>query len=99
MPALNTPPVTRGWKAPDFRLRGTDDRFYTLNDIRGSKGVLVMFICNHCPFVQAIADKIAIEAKALAMLGIGSVAIMPNNVSQYPEDSFDKMIAFKKKHG
>jgi len=99
MVELITPPVARGWKAPDFRLKGTDGKYYTLNDVKGPKGLLVMFICNHCPFVQAIADKIAIEAKALAVLGIGSIAVMPNDVENYPEDSFDNMIRFKKMHG
>lgn len=99
MPALTTPAVKRGWTAPDFRLKGTDDRFYTLSDVRGTKGLLVMFICNHCPFVQAIASKITIETKALAMLGIGSVAIMPNDTKSHPDDSLDNMVKFGKQHG
>ena len=56
MVALETPPVMAGWKAPDFRLKGTDGKYYTLNDAKGPKGLVVMFICNHCPFVKAVAD-------------------------------------------
>jgi len=99
MPALTTPAVKRGWAAPDFRLKGTDGKFHTLGDVRGPKGLLVMFICNHCPFVKAIANKIAIETKALAALGIGSIAIMSNDTESHPDDSFEKMIGFSKAHG
>lgn len=99
MPALTTPAMQQGWHAPDFRLKGTDGKFHTLADAKGEKGLLVMFICNHCPFVQAIADKIAMEAKALAALGIGSIAIMSNDVENYPDDSYDHMVAFSRKYG
>ena len=98
MPALETPPVQLGWKAPDFRLKGTDAKFYTPTDVTGDKGLLVMFICNHCPFVQAIADKIAQVTHELKNSGIGSVAIMSNDTTEYPEDSFENMVAFKAKH-
>lgn len=99
MPALETPPVEIGWKAPDFRLKGTDGKFYTLNDVKGPKGLVVMFICNHCPFVQAIAGKITRDMRELSALGIGSIAVMSNDVENYPDDSFDNMEAFKAKHG
>ena len=66
MAALETPRVTPGWKAVDFCLQATDGRTYTLADVRGSKGLLVMFICNHCPFVQAIASKLTRDTKELA---------------------------------
>lgn len=99
MPALETPPVTVGWKAPDFRLKGTDGNMYSLKEARGPKGLLVMFICNHCPFVKAIADKIAIETKALSALGIGTIAVMSNDTKEYPEDSFENMGRFKEAHG
>ena len=69
MPALQTPAVQSGWKAPDFRLQGTDRKWYSLKDVKGPKGLLVMFICNHCPFVQAVADKIAAETRVLTELG------------------------------
>ena len=98
MAALETPPVKLGWKAPDFYLKGTDGKFYTLADVRGPKGLVVMFICNHCPFVRAIANKLTQDTRALAEIGIGSVAIMANDTDGYPDDSFDNMIAFKQKH-
>lgn len=98
MVALKTPAVVTGWQAPDFKLKGTDGKWYTLADAAGKKGLVVMFICNHCPFVQAIADKIARDTKELASLGIGSIAIMSNDVENYPEDSFDNMKKFKVQH-
>ncbi|MDE3060788.1 MAG: thioredoxin family protein [Pseudomonadota bacterium] len=99
MPALETPPAQAGWKAPDFRLKGTDGKFHSPSMARGKNGLLVMFICNHCPFVQAIADKIARDAAELAKLGIGSIAVMSNDVENYPDDSFDNMIRFHQQHG
>ena len=77
MVALETPPVMAGWKAPDFRLKGTDGKYYTLNDAKGPKGLVVMFICNHCPFVKAIADKLTRDMKELAALGIHAIASCP----------------------
>lgn len=99
MPALTTPKAEIGWSAPDFALKGTDGKTYSLKDVKGKNGLVVMFICNHCPFVQAVADKIANDMKALAGLGVNAVAIMSNDVENYPEDSFDNMITFKKDHG
>ena len=99
MAALETPRVTPGWKAVDFRLKGTDGKVYSLADVKRPKGLLVMFICNHRPFVQAIAPKLTRDAKDLAAIGIGSVAIMPNDTVSYPDDSFDNMVRFKEKHG
>jgi peroxiredoxin len=89
------PPVCDfGWKAPDFRLPGVDGKTYALSDIRGPKGTLVMFICNHCPYVRSIIDRIARDAAELAGLGIASVAISANDADNYPEDSFDNMKRF-----
>jgi peroxiredoxin len=88
-----------GWKARDFALTGIDGRTYTLADVRGRKGTLVAFICNHCPYVKAIAGRLAEEAKALAGLGIGTIAVMPNDTVAYPADSFDNMKAFARRHG
>ena len=76
--ALETPQVTPGWKAVDFHFKGTDEKFYTLADVRGPRGLVVMFISNHCPFVQAIASKLTRDTKDLAAIGIGGVAIMSN---------------------
>jgi peroxiredoxin len=87
-----------GWKAPDFALKGVDGRTHALKDVRGAKGTLIAFICNHCPYVKAIAGRLAEEARALQQLGIGVVAIMPNDTDNYPEDSFDNMKLFAKKH-
>ncbi len=87
-----------GWKARDFSLKGVDGKTYTLADVRGKNGTLVMFICNHCPYVKATIGRIAEEATALKALGIGSIAIMPNDVATYPDDSFDNMKAFAKLH-
>ena len=88
-----------GWKARDFALKGVDGKTYSLADVRGPKGTLVVFICNHCPYVKASIDRIVAEAKALREIGIGTIAIMPNDVEVYREDSFDNMKAFAAKHG
>ena len=87
-----------GWKAKNFALKGVDGKTYTLADVRGSKGTLVVFICNHCPYVKASIDRIVAEAKVLSEIGIGTIAIMPNDTATYREDSFDKMKAFAAKH-
>jgi peroxiredoxin len=87
-----------GWKARDFALTGVDGKTYALADVRGPKGTLVMFICNHCPYVKATIGRIVEEATALKALGIGAIAIMPNDVAAYPEDSFDNMKAFARQH-
>ena len=87
-----------GWKAKNFALQGTDGRTYSLADIRGPKGTLVVFICNHCPYVKASIDRIVAEANALRQIGIGTIAIMPNDTGTYPADSFDNMKAFATRH-
>jgi peroxiredoxin len=88
-----------GWKARDFALRGTDGKTYRLADVRGEKGTLVVFICNHCPYVKAVIGRLVDEAKALREIGIGTVAIMPNDTKAYREDSFDNMKTFAARHG
>jgi peroxiredoxin len=88
-----------GWKARDFALTATDDQTYSLGDVRGPKGTLVVFICNHCPYVKASINRIVAEANALRGIGIGTIAIMPNDTDAYPEDSFDNMKAFAAQHG
>jgi peroxiredoxin len=92
-------PTEIGWKALDFALKGVDGKSHGLADVRGAKGTLVAFICNHCPYVKAVAGRLAEEAKALQALGIGSIAIMPNDTLAYPADSFDNMKAFARQHG
>jgi len=88
-----------GWKAKDFALRGVDGKIYSLADVRGPKGTLVVFICNHCPYVKASINRIVAEANALREIGIGTIAIMPNDTRAYPEDSFDNMKSFAARYG
>src|SRR6516162_7179532 len=88
-----------GWKARDFALQGIDGKSYSLADVRGPKGTLVVFICNHCPYVKASITRIVAESKALHEIGVGTIAIMPNDIVDYPEDSFDNMKAFAARHG
>ena len=87
-----------GWKAPDFSLNNTDNNFYTLNALRGKNGTVIAFICNHCPYVIAIAKRLCFEAKELKKLKINTIAIMSNDANQYPEDSFENMALFAKKY-
>jgi len=95
-----TPPVCDfGWQAVDFSLAGIDGKTHSLSDLAGPKGLLVVFMCNHCPYVRSIAGRLAMEAKALAALGIGVVGINANDASSYPEDSFENMKAFAAEHG
>ncbi len=91
MVALNPPACAFGLPAIPFDLPGTDGRRHTLADCRGPNGLLVMFICNHCPFVKAVIDRIVRDCRELAALGVGSVAIMSNDAAAYPEDSFANM--------
>ncbi len=94
------PPVCDfGWKAPDFTLPGTDGKVYTLGDIRGPNGTLIMFICNHCPYVLAVLDRIIRDARDLQALGIGVAAISSNDVLSYPQDSFDNMKRMARERG
>ena len=97
--AVETPICDFGWKAPDFTLPATDGKTYSLGDIRGPKGTLVMFICNHCPYVKAVIDRIVRDAKALQDLGIGVAAICANDAVNYPDDSFDNMAKFAEGNG
>ena len=88
-----------GWKARNFELKGVDGRTYSLADVRGPKGSLVVFICNHCPYVRSAIGRLVEEAKALKAIGIGTIAINSNDAESYPEDSFENMKAFAKEHG
>ncbi|MGH6822352.1 MAG: redoxin domain-containing protein, partial [Methylocella sp.] len=80
--------------APDFRLPGTDGRTYTLKDVAGEKGTVIVFICNHCPYVKAVIDRLAADARVLMAEGIGFAAICANDAKDYPEDSFANMKRF-----
>ncbi len=99
MALTETPICDFGWKAPAFDLPGVDGQRHSLDSVRGPKGTLVMFICNHCPYVRAIADRLAEEAQALQEIGIGVIAIMPNDTVSHPADSFENMKAFAAENG
>ncbi len=87
-----TPPVCDfGWKAPDFTLPGTDGQNHSLSALAGEAGTLVMFICNHCPYVLAVLDRILRDARDLQALGVGVIAICSNDAEAYPADSFANM--------
>ena len=95
-----TPPVCDfGWKAVDFSLLGIDGRTHSLADLAGPKGTLIVFMCNHCPYVRSIIGRLAAEAEALVALGIGIVGINANDPTAYPEDSYENMKAFAQEHG
>ena len=98
MSLTETPICNFGEIAKDFSLLSTQNKKVSLSDIRGKKGTLIMFICNHCPYVKAIIKDVAKELKYLESIGIKSVGIMSNDVRDYPEDSFDNMIIFAKEN-
>jgi len=91
MVSLETPVCDFGLAAVDFELPGVDGRVWTLEQCRGDKGLLVMFICNHCPYVKAILDRLVRDTRELQDFGINSVAIMSNDPAEYAEDSFENM--------
>jgi peroxiredoxin len=91
MVSLETPICEFDLDAPDFNLQSVDGRNWSLTECAGEKGLLVMFICNHCPYVQSIRDRIVRDTNELAGLGINSVAIMSNDHTDYQEDSFENM--------
>ncbi|AYF01142.1 thioredoxin family protein [Paracoccus yeei] len=97
--AVRPPVCDFGARAPDFTLPDPDGRLHSLAEIAGSRGTLVMFICNHCPYVQAIIDRITRDARDLQALGIGVVAISANDISEYPQDAPPHMKAEALKHG
>jgi len=96
MAALETPDVLIGTHAFPFDLMGTDGKKHTLKSVAGPKGLLVMFICNHCPYVKAVIDRLVHDVNELKVAGIGAVAIMSNDTKSYPDDSFENMKRFAK---
>ena len=96
MALTKTPVCDFGKKAEDFKLKSIDNKVISLNDIKGDKATLIMFICNHCPYVKAIIKDLANDCNELKKDGINSVAIMSNDTKNYPEDSFENMIKFAK---
>ncbi|MCJ7527737.1 MAG: thioredoxin family protein [Methyloceanibacter sp.] len=97
--AEETPVCDFGWKAPSFTLPGVDGKSYSLEALKGPNGTLVMFICNHCPYVKAVIDRIVRDVKALAPHGVTALAISSNDAVHYPDDSFDNMRRFAETHG
>ena len=91
MVSLETPVCDFGLAAPEFSLPGVDGKTWTLQNCKGEKGLLVMFICNHCPYVKAVRERIVRDTRELQKYGINSVAIMSNDPHQYAEDSFENM--------
>ena len=98
MPPLQTPICDFNKSAFDFKLKSTENKLISLNDIKGSKGTLIMFICNHCPYVKAIIKDLVKDCNELKKIGINSVAISANDPTNYPEDSFENMIKFAKEN-
>lgn len=98
MALLHTPEKLEPFAAPDFNLKGTDGQMHSLGSIKGEKGFVIAFICNHCPYVKAIVDRLSQDAKTLQGEGFGFAAIMPNDTENYPEDSFDNMKKFAEAH-
>ena len=98
MTLTKTPICNFGEKAKNFNLLSTENKKLSLNNLMGENGTLIMFICNHCPYVKAIIKDLVDDVKYLESLGIKSVGIMSNDVKNYPDDSFENMISFSKLH-
>jgi peroxiredoxin len=99
MALLKTPAATLGMVAPDFALKDAHGTLVTRDQARGPNGLVVAFICNHCPYVKAIADQLGRDIAALKAEGVGTALIMSNDWGGYPDDAPEKMPAFAKAHG
>jgi len=99
MVSLQPPVCDFGWKARQFDLPGVDGKSHTLESARGRNGLLVMFICNHCPYVKAIRDRIIRDTRELMEYGVNSIAIMSNDPVEYAEDSFENMKRVAQQYG
>ncbi len=97
--AINTPVCEFGWAAPSFLLPSFDGRQYSYADVAGENGAPIVFICNHCPYVKAIGDRLARDVAALQQIGIGVAAINSNDWSAYPDDAPELMGPFAEKYG
>jgi peroxiredoxin len=95
---LKTPICDFGQAAKSFELKSTNNEIIKLNDVKGTNGTLVMFICNHCPYVKAVIKDIVEDCKNLEKFGVNALAISANDPVNFPEDSFENMIEFAKKH-
>ena len=98
MALLHTPAPASNFKAPDFALKNIDGTIKSFENISGANGTVIAFICNHCPYVQAIIERFAETAQALQADGIGIAAIMPNDATTYPADNFENMQKFAQQH-
>ena len=96
--SVSTPICNFGEKSHEFRLQSTEGKLVSLSDVKGKNGYLIMFICNHCPYVKAIINFLVDDAKYLENIGVKSVAIMSNDTKNYPEDSFENMKKFAKEN-
>ena len=94
MALTKTPVCNFGKKAEDFNLKSINNHYISLNNIKGEKATLIMFICNHCPYVKAIISDLVIDCNDLKKDGVNTIAIMSNDTKNYPEDSFENMIKF-----
>lgn len=95
---LNTPICDFGWQAPSFSLQGPDGNNYSLEGLMGENGLVIVFMCNHCPYVKAIIDRLVQDAETLHTSQVNMVAIMPNDFEAYPEDAPHKMAEFAARH-
>jgi peroxiredoxin len=96
---LDTPTCDFGWQAPDFTLSDPNGKSFTLRDQLGQNGLLIMFICNHCPYVQRIGEQLATDTNALMDAGTNVLAIMSNDYADYAEDSPENMLKYAKRYG
>ena len=96
--AVGPAKIVLGAPAPDFRLPATDGKTYALKDVAGEKGAVIVFICNHCPYVRAVIDRLVADARLIMRDGVGFAAICSNDAQNYPEDSFDRMREFARAH-
>jgi peroxiredoxin len=99
MVALETPRVELGWRAAEFSLPGIDGKTHSLKELAGEKGTVVAFICNHCPYVKAIAGRLVAAADEMREFGVALIAINSNDAEGYPEDSFENMKRFAAERG
>ena len=96
--SVNAPNEKLDWIAPKFSLISVDNKYYNLSELVGDNGTVVAFICNHCPYVIKIANRLVLESIELKKIGVSTIAIMSNDVNKYPEDSFENMKLFAKKY-
>ena len=98
MPVNNSSLCNFGWKAESFNLTSVNDKLYTLEELKGKSGTIIVFICNHCPYVVSIVNRLSYESKELKKINVNTIAIMSNDTYSYPEDSFENMKLFSKKY-